>query len=493
MQTARFFVFNLLGYTLPMAIALVSVPVIAHYAGVERLGALGVVWALVGYFGFLGFGLSRVVTRRVAQAAEQGRLPDELADLRSFFWWFAAPTLVFIALLLIIARSLFSGYLPPGELGTELAAGWVWIACSISITLATNWMRGALEGVHRFARVNILRTVFGGWTFIAPAVAALYHPTLDAMIVGIVLGRILELVAHGWACLSAERGILIGPSPRSRANPKLYLQEGGWITIANVITPLMLYTDRFVMAALAPPRAVAWYVTSQEVLLRTTAIPVALVGVLFPKFSGNLDANSEVTLAAVYQRGIRVVAALMLPLCALAAAGAYDGLRLWLGEEFAINAHRVAEVFAVGIYVYSISLMPHAWLQAIGRAHLTAKVHLFEWPIYALCLYSAVSYWGIVGVAWMWVLRVIFDCLLLVRLVGQESAKPVAMPLIIGMVFVALACLFTGPDVAWQWRALSCALALSGGFVLAWTTLLHREDREEASGMRDRARKLLKI
>lgn len=492
MQTARFFLFNLLGYTLPMVVALVSVPVIAHYAGVERLGALGVVWALVGYFGFLGFGLSRGVTRRVAQASEQGRLADELANLRSFFWWFAAPTLIFIALLLVLARIVFSAYLPPGELGAELASSWAWIAVSISITLATNWLRGALEGVQRFARVNLLRTVFGAWTFIAPAVAALIDPTLYAMIVGIVLGRMLELFAHGWACLNAERGILLGPSPRSRANPRLYIQEGGWITIANVITPLMLYTDRFVMAALAPPKVVAWYVTSQEVLLRTTAIPVALVGVLFPRFSENNDVASEVPLAALYQRGIRIVAAIMLPLCALAATGAYDGLRLWLGEDFAVSAHRVAEVFAVGIYVYSISLLPHAWLQAVGRAHLTAKVHLIEWPVYALCLYSAVSYWGIVGVAWIWVLRVIFDCLLLVRLVGRESAQPVAMPLIIGMSFIALAGIFTGPDVAWPWRLALCTVAVLGGLAVAWVGLLHQDDRHDASGMRARAAGLLK-
>jgi O-antigen/teichoic acid export membrane protein len=486
MHMLRFFIFNLLGYTLPMAVALVSVPLITRFAGVERLGALGVVWALVGYFGFLGFGLSRVVTRRVAQAAEQGRLHEELADLRSFFWWYVAPALLGIALVLVASQTLFSGALPPGELGAELAVSWAWIACSISLTLATNWLRGALEGVQRFARVNLLRTVFGAWTFMAPAVAAMLQPTLDAMIIGIVLGRVLELIAHGWACMRAERGILFGPSPRIRANPRLYVQEGGWITFANVITPLMLYTDRFVMAALAGPRAVAWYVTSQEVLLRTTAIPVALVGVLFPKFSGNLDAVTAAPLAALYQRGIRVVAAIMLPLCAFAAAGAYDGLRLWLGEDFALNAFSVVEVFAVGIYVYAISLLPHAWLQAVGRAHLTAKVHLFEWPLYALALYSAAEHGGIVGVAWIWVLRVILDCLLLVRLVGQESARPAVLPLVAGMAVIGLAGVISGPDVAWPWRAAACGAALFGGFAVAWGVFLQRDDRQAVFGMRER-------
>lgn len=484
MPTLRFFIFNLLGHTLPMAVALVSVPVIAHFAGVERLGALGVVWALVGYFSFLDFGLSRVVTRRVAQAAEQGRLTDELADLRSFFWWWAVPALLMIALLLLAARVVFAAYLPAGVLGQELAASWSWIAWSIPVTLATNWLRGALEGVHRFARVNLLRTVFGGWTYAAPAVATLIVPTLDAMIIGIVLGRVLALLAHAWACVQAESGILVGPSPRHRANPRVFFQEGGWITVSNVIGPLMLYSDRFVLAALVPPKAVAWYVTSQDVLLRTMVIPAALAGVLFPKFAGNVDARTEVQLAALYQRGIRVVAALMLPLCALAAAGSYDGLRLWLGEEFALSAYRVVEIVALGIFVYAISHLPHAWLQAVGRSHLTAKVQLVELPLYALGLYAGVTHWGIAGAAAIWVLRVVLDCLLLVRLVGQDSARPVAMPLLVGVSFIALTGFFSGPEWAWEWRAASCAVAVGGGIALAWLVFLDHNDRSQVSGMR---------
>ncbi len=490
MHTSRFFIFNLFGHTLPMVVALVSVPVIVHFAGVERLGALGVVWALVGYFSFLDFGLSRVVTRRVAQAAEQGRLPEELADLRGFFWWRAVPALVVIALLLLVARNGFAGVLPPGRLGEEVAASWAWISVSIPVTLATNWLRGALEGVHRFARVNLMRTVFGAWNYAAPAVAVMYVPTLDAMIIGIVLGRVLALIAHVWACLQAEPGLLIGPVPRRLVGLGLFFQEGGWITLFNVLNPLMLYSDRFVLAALMSPQAVAWYVTSQEMLLRTMAIPAALAGVLFPKFAGNVDACTEVQLAALYQRGIRVIAAIMLPLCALAAAGAYDGLRLWLGEAFAANAYGVVETVAIGIFIYAISHMPHAWLQAMGRAHLTAKVQLFELPLYAMGLYVSVTHWGIAGAAWMWVLRISLDCLLLLRLVGQESARPVMMPLISGASFIAFVALFSGPGWEWQWRVGMGLAALVGGIALAWFGLLRPDDRLEAFRLRGVARRL---
>lgn len=493
MHTLRFFIFNLLGHTLPMAVALISVPVIAHFAGVERLGALGVVWALVGYFSFLDFGLSRVVTRRVAQAAEQGKLETELMDLRGFFWWRAVPALLMMAMVLLAGRGVFAVFLPEGELGRELAASWPWISFSIPVTLATNWLRGALEGVHRFARVNLMRTVFGAWTYAAPAVACLTMPTLDGMIIGIVLGRVLALAAHAWACLQAERSILLGPIRPKLAGQGLFFQEGGWITISNVIGPLMLYSDRFVLAALVSPKAVAWYVTSQEVLLRTMVIPAALAGVLFPKFAGNLDARTEVLLAALYQRGIRLISAVMLPLCALAAAGAYDGLRIWLGASFAANAYRVVEIVALGIFVYAIAHLPHAWLQAVGRAHLTAKVQLVELPLYGVALYIAVTEWGIAGAASLWVVRVVLDCLLLLHLVGQDSARPVMMPVAVGVSFIAIAGALSSPDLPGPWRAVLCMAALLGGGMIAWFGLLNADDRREAFRLRKRVKSLSKM
>lgn len=484
MHMARFFIFNLLGHLLPILVALVSVPVIAHFAGVDRLGALGVVWALVGYFSFLDFGLSRVVTRRVAYAADQQHLQEELAQLRGFFWWRAVPGLIAIGVLLLLARSLFAGFLPPGTLGAELAQGWPWIAWCVPVTLATNWLRGALEGVHRFARVNLLRSVFGAWNYAGPAVVALYRPTLDALIVSIVVGRILALAAHAFACLQAERGILIGPSRSYRSSLRSFFQEGGWITISNVISPLMLYSDRFVLGALLSPRAVAWYVTGQEVMLRTLVIPGALAGVLFPKFAGKPDADDEQALASLYQRSIRVVSALMLPLCTLAAAIAYDGLRLWLGESFAVNGHRVIEIIAIGVFANAICHLPHAWLQAVGRADRTAKAHLIELPLYAAGLFLAVLHWGIVGAAVAWTLRVVLDCVVLLRLVGRESAQPVFGLLFAGIILIAVAGILPALGGGWHWRVFALLLSVGIASVCAWCGLLTEQDRKELLMMR---------
>jgi O-antigen/teichoic acid export membrane protein len=479
MTIGRFFIFNLAGNFLPLVVALVAMPVVAQLAGVERLGVLTVVWTLVGYFGFLDFGLSRVVTRRLAKAVDQGRTAQELTELRGFFCWWVLPALLLLACVFLASRTLLSGFFHGGSLGQELTAGWAWIAYCLPVTLATNWLRGALEGLQRFARVNVLRTVFGAWTYAAPALVAYYLPTLDAMIIAIVVGRVLALLAHAWACKQVERGIVLGPAPRHWGRVKLFFKEGGWMSVSNLISPMMVYFDRFVLAALVPARAVAWYATSQEAMLGARLIPGALAGVLFPKFAAASDASTEIQVVNLYAHGIRIVAALMLPLCVLAATCAYDGMRLWMGDAFAENSYRVVEIIAVGLFANSIAQLPYAWLQGVGRSRITAQIHLAELPIYALGLYFCVGQWGIIGAAWMWTFRISLDCLLLLIMAVRSSARETLVVGLAGVSWIAIVGFLTGPQWSWQWRAGICALSLITTLVYAWFGLLNKDDRDK--------------
>ena len=68
----RNFALNLAGNVVPMMVALASFPMLSRLAGIERLGVLGLTWALIGYLSLLDLGLTRVVVRRVAQSLARG-------------------------------------------------------------------------------------------------------------------------------------------------------------------------------------------------------------------------------------------------------------------------------------------------------------------------------------------------------------------------------------------------------------------------------------
>lgn len=484
MNFLRYFVFNLLGSGLPIVAALVAVPAIVHFGGVDRLGQLGVVWGIIGYLNFLDFGLSRIVTRRVALAKEFDRLDEELTELRGFLWWRATPSLLVFTLLLIVIEPLLANYLPDKLAGPEMQNCWLWLALCLPSTLMSNWLRGALEGVERFARANLLRTVLGIWSTAAPALVALVSPRLDAMVALIALGRLLSFAAHVWACYRVEPAILVGHAPRRLKNLPLFFREGGWMTISNIAAPMMVYADRFILAALFAGNVVAWYVTSLDMMMRMLMIPSALAGALFPKFSSASEPALHAKAFVDYQRSIRILAAIMLPLCTLAAFLAYDGLRLWLGESFAIHAHRVVEITAAGIFMNGIALLGLTWLQGSGRSNLAARIHIAQLLVYIVCLFFAVKWYGIDGAAWIWMARAGVDCLLMVMTANMQGRRAAFAIIMGGAAFILLAGNLTSPDAQWQTRV---GLAGAGALVsllTAWLALLNRADRSEIGRLR---------
>ena len=319
----------------------------------------------------------------------------------------------------------------------------------------------------------------GIWNYAAPAVVVLSHPTLDAMITAILAGRVLGLIGHAWAAIEAEPGIVFGHAPWRLATLGHFFREGGAMTVSNLIGPLMLYSDRFVLAALLTPTAVYYYVTSQEVMLRTLMIPAALSGVLFPRFSSGAMQHADGEMKVLYKRGMRFIGALMLPMCAAAAALAYDALRLWLGDDFAAHSHRIVEAIAVGILVTSIGQLPLAWLQGTGRSHLTARLHIAELPIYAVALYLGVTYGGILGAAWMWSLRVIGDSTAMLFLATEDRGRNGMMTAAKGALPVLLIGCCTGPAFDWHFRLTLAAAAICAALALAWFGLLDAGDRRE--------------
>ena len=105
---------------------------------------------------------------------------------------------------------------------------------------------------------------------------------------------------------------------------------GGWMTVSNVVGPLMVYLDRFVIGGIISISAVAYYATPYELVTKLWILPAAIVGVLFPAFAAIFAADQEQTLRLLI-RGAKYVALALFPCAFLISALAPEGLTLWLG------------------------------------------------------------------------------------------------------------------------------------------------------------------
>jgi O-antigen/teichoic acid export membrane protein len=194
----------------------------------------------------------------------------------------------------------------------------------------------------------------------------------------------------------------------ARDHVRYVLRFGAWMTVSNVISPLMVYVDRLVIGTVLSVAAVAYYATPFEVVIRLLTIPSALAGVLFPAFTMSL-AHDRHRAAALFRRGQKYIFLALFPIILAVVTLAPDGLSLWLGSDFAQHSTAVLRLLAIGVFFNSLSTLPWILIQSAGRPDLTAKFHIVELALYLPVLFLMVRHYGLIGAAIAWAGRVLLD------------------------------------------------------------------------------------
>jgi O-antigen/teichoic acid export membrane protein len=295
------------------------------------------------------------------------------------------------------------------------------LGLSIPFVVTTAGLRGLLEAHQRFGLINAMRIPLGVFTFVGPLLVLPFSKSMVPVVTTLVCGRIAAWVAHLLICLRVLPNLRQGFAWRNRAVVPL-LRFGGWMTVTNVVGPLMVTLDRFLIGALVSVTAVAYYATPYEMITKIWLLPGALLGVMFPAFSASFVRDRDRT-AVLYHRCVKYLFLILFPVTLMIIVLAQDGLRLWLGIEFAQNSFRVLQWLAVGVLVNSLAQVPFALLQGIGRPDLTAKLHLIELPVYLLALRLLIGAYGIEGAAIAWTGRVAVDAFVLFAIAKQFFAN----------------------------------------------------------------------
>ena len=250
------------------------------------------------------------------------------------------------------------------------------------------------------------------------------------------------------------------------------------MTVSNVVSPVMMYLDRFLIGTLFSMTAVTYFVTPYELVTRLLVVPAAVAGVLFPAFSLAWAQDMGRT-STLFRRSVRYIFLLLFPVILTIVTFARQGLTLWLGAGFAQNSTAVLQWMAVGVLINALAQIPFAQVQSAGRADLTGKLHLIELPIYAATLWWLVRSHGIVGAAIAWDLRVAVDAFALFamadRLVTSAEAvsRQIRWVLFLSFPPFGLAALLVGGVV----KGMFLFTALCVFAVAAWFLILTEEER----------------
>lgn len=408
------FLLNIGGMVLPLAAAVITVPIYISYIGAARYGILSVVWILLGYFGFMDFGLSRASANalsRLGHASAAERVPVLVTSLFTN----AALGVVGGLILYLVSNALLARFAHlPAELTGEIDAAMPWIACMLPVALISGVGGGAIESRERFLTANLLTTFGGLLGQVAPVVCAiLISPSLSVVIPAAFLSRLVSTMLIWAIVVKSEHPVNLRSFDRRLVRE--LMGYGAWVSVTSVISPLMETLDQVLIGALLGPAAIAHYSVPMNISTRSLVISSALAKTLFPRLS-RLGPEEAKILA---ERATVTLAFGFAAICGPAVILAGPALQLWVGPEFAAYSTPVAQILLIGAWTNGVAYIPYTLLQGQGRPDLTAKLHAAEVVPFIIVLWLLMTNFGLPGAALAWTLRTSIDCMILMRISGQ--------------------------------------------------------------------------
>lgn len=471
---ARNTLINFLGQILPLAAGLIAVRILIGRLGTDRFGVLTLVWTAIGYFSLFDLGLGRALTQAVATrlgSAERER------DLDAVSW----TTLLLMGILGGLGGVVTAALTPwlighalhiPGTLQGETATAFYILALSLPVTVMTAGFRGVLEAHQDFGVATLLRIPLGIFNFLAPLAVLPFSTQLGPIVALLAIGRFIGFVMHAAVCIHRYPFLRRPVVRRGVVAPLIRL--GGWMTVSNIVSPLMVTFDRFMIGAILPIAAIAYYATPFEVVTKLWLIPQAVLGVLFPAFAASFAINEAHT-ATLLTRAVRLMLILVFPAALGFVVLAREGLTLWISGDFANHSAAILQILAVGVLINCVAQPAFVALQGIGRPDLTGKLHLVELPAYVATIWFLAHAYGLSGVAFAWVLRVTVDGVALFVLTAQRIPRAAgglaASGAALGVMVAALAASAFLPTTEARIAVLGVSLAAFAIVTWVWLVL----------------------
>lgn len=411
MSIAKNSFFNVAGYLIP---GLLSIPILGYMArelGIEEFGLFTLILSIVGYASIFDIGITRSVIREIAIYKHNKK---EVIKILSTSTLIILLLGILAAFLIIIFNIQITNLLKvSANIKEEFNLCLIIMSLSIPFFLVTQVWCSLLEGKEEFLKLNIYKSISSTLVILLPAIGLFWGQSLTYVIIGLLISRIIAMLLIFKFCKGYRFVITFDKLVFNRL-----ITFGGWIAISNIISPIMSYFDRFILANRMGSDVVGFYTGPSEAIARIGIFPSAIARTIFPMLSSNQMDSFKIKKISYVLIIISVV-----PFALFFAGFAEEILSLWLGDSFALKSSSVFQILILGLVFNSVAQVPFASIQASGNSKATALLHLIECLPYIVLLWWLITHYGIIGAAWAWTIRMLIDMILLIIIDNLKNIK----------------------------------------------------------------------
>jgi len=405
-------VLNFIGQLIPLVVGILCVPHIASSLGPERFGVLSLAWLVIASLSVFDLGMGRAMVKFVAEALGK----SDLASLPHLVWTVICLQIIVGALagaLGLLALQFFGERIlqHSPDVASEAITTLSILMIGLPVVLVGTSFGGVLEAIQRFDITNTVRSISVSASFMLPILGIGLGLDLAAIVVLLICAKVLALAA---LLVSVLRAIPVLCNIRIDWSVlRQVLGFGGWISLTNAISPILVNLDRYVLAVMLPITAVGYYTPASQAIAYLLVIPGSLTSALFPAYSLMSGMGQYERIQTLFTRSVKYTLFVVGPLVVVIAVFAEELLTLWIDQEYAKQTTPALRILTAGVLINALAISPSTLLQAIGRPDIPAKFHLLELPIHGGVTWLCVQHFGITGAALSWSIRVSLDAILL--------------------------------------------------------------------------------
>lgn len=466
-------------------VLIAAMPKLVAFLGETSFGLFSLAWVVIGYLSFLDIGVNRAATKFVSEhlAGQDDASVREV--VRTAF--ITNLSLGLVGGLLVVLASpylIHTAFKVSESLSSQARAAFYAVALAVPVLLVQGIFRAVLSSYQRFGWINSVNAVTITVQWCVAVLLAWKGHGVALVVFATVVARLIATLAYGillWRILPDLQLF----RPRLAGLSKL-LKFGGWVSVSQIISPVLVYLDRMLIASFISLGAVTLYAVPYEMMTRLRIIPSSLVTTLYPAFSERGVEGQEANLQRLYEGSVRYLLLLVVPAIVFLVVLGPDLLTIWMGASFAKQTSVVLQILGIGVLLNCMANVPYNALQALGRPDLTGMFHLLELPFYGVLCVFLIPRWGIDGAALANSIRISVDAVLLFWAAGKYCSCSivalrrgvVAKILILNtsLMILLLVIRFILISNVWE-RLMAGILALLFYFLVVWFVGVEQSDK----------------
>lgn len=384
---------------------LLLMPFIVPNFGIDRFGYISLMLVSLSVSSIFDAGISRGLTHAISGH------PERL----HYIWPVVAIVTLWGAAVGSIGYYLFKFYLNfsegiTTELRSELNDSAIYVALTMPLAIVHAAFRGVVEGKGLFYISSSIK-FFAGLVFAFFILMGTYFEfTLEYVAISLFLSRLVTLLV---LITVVQYRVKLRGFFWDWVSIRNVLVFGGWASISTIGSSLSIYIDRFVAGVFISPVVYGVYSAVSDVVMRFLFIPGAVGTVLFPYVSGNNKNGDDAVARALVTAYLIVAIGIGAVVLLLYFFGIY-AVSFFSKEIVDIElAALVLKYTLAGLLVSSMCQIPYAVLQGLGYVRFTARLHTLELAIFTPVLFYLCKFYGVEGLLAGWLVRIIFDFVVL--------------------------------------------------------------------------------